>query len=188
MCPFLLLLRWIGNNKNHAVKQQQTHLQIMVLSGMQIFGPYDSYWFGLFPLHFWKIIEHQTAIFILAHFGTFHEFQPCSRLRGLPRSAHVPKLPPVLCSFTGDTNLHLQPLQVDFFHTLVTVRNVTCQQNKTNGPLNGWNTEWLSWIKVNSISIQFVWSWAMLGHPVDWRIVGAGVSFCFASVLKHVSD
>ena len=33
-----------------------------------------------------------------------------------------------------------------------------------------------------------VWSWAMLGHPVDSRIVGAGVSFCSASVLKHVSN
>ena len=47
MCPFLLLLRWIGNNENHAVKQQhanmRTHIcKIIVLPRMQIFGPYDS--------------------------------------------------------------------------------------------------------------------------------------------------
>lgn len=188
----LATTKTMQTNDNNMLKWGHTSAKSLCYPGMQIFGPYDSCWFGLFrlfPLQFRKMTEHQIAIFILAHFGTFREFQPCFDSPSCFVPAHVPNYTPSFARSRATPICIFNRCRWIFFTPwLWGTRNVRVPNRKTNGPLNGWNTKWLSWISVNSISIQFLWSWAMLGHHVDWRIVGAGVSFCLASVLKHVSN
>ena len=77
-------------------------------------------------IQFVKIIEHPSNRHL--HVGPSGNFVSFKTFAVPVVSRHMsPKTikTMVLCSFTGDTNLNLQPLQVEFFHTLA--RNVTCQ-------------------------------------------------------------
>lgn len=132
--PFCCYSVELATTENHAVKRQQhakmmTRIcKIMVLPRMQIYLdpmifvviwslPFPKFWaIFIFTIHIWNI---KSPSFILGQCGTF--FVNSNHVSIVPVASfrHMSQIhPPVLCSFTGDTNLHLQPLQVDFFHTL----------------------------------------------------------------------
>ena len=174
MCPFLLLLRWIGNNKtmqsnDNMLKWWHTSAKSWCYPACTYLDPMIHIDLVSSLYNFW----HQIAIFILAHFGTFREFQPCFEAQRVASFRHMSQITTPSFARSRATPICIfNRCRWIFFTPWVTERrNVTCQLNKTNGPLNGWNTK-NDWVEFPWIRFQFKFQCLELGHVGPPLLIG----------------